>query len=196
MMASASGGSMTCREATLVIMLGTDADAVARAERHRSICSECGVGELDAVPDRIREALPEAPQWIIGLLLIFAAFQGFIAVPWLVGADPFGFLGTSAPLTHMVRDGAVGIAITAAALLAAVQPRWARPAFVISSVVLIAQVVAGLVDSSISYTGAPELIHLVSVGVVILIGVCHLTQVVGPLGPPRRNRLHSVDSDD
>jgi hypothetical protein len=195
MMASAPGGSMTCREATLALMLGTDADAVARAERHRSTCSQCGVTELHSVPDRVRDALPEPPQWIIGLLLIFAGLQGFIAVPWLVGADPFGLLGASVPQTHTVRDGAVGIAITAAALLSAVQPRWARPAFLLSATVLVAQVVAGLIDSSISYTGTPELIHLVSVGLVILIGVCHLTQVATPLGPTRR-QLRSIDPDE
>lgn len=193
-MTPAPRNTMTCDEAALALILEGDENARARALRHRDACDQCDIGERGSVPERIREALPTPPRWLLVTLSVLGVVQVFIALPWLVGSDPFGFLGSTAPATHTARDGVAGVVVGAAAVLSAVRPRWARPAFHIAAVVIVAQVVAGVIDSSIAETGLPEVVHLLSVLLVVLIAVCVVSQIAGPMGPSRFPRLRSVDA--
>ncbi len=186
--------AMSCDEAALALILEDDEGARARAIRHRDSCELCDIGERGSVPDRIREALPVPPRWLIVALLVLGVVQVVVALPWLVGSDPLGFMGSTAPATHTTRDGVAGVVVGAAAVLTAIRPRWARPAFHIAAVVIVAQVVAGVIDSSIAETGLPEVVHLLSVLLVVLIAVCVMNQIAGPMGPNRFPRLRSIDS--
>lgn len=188
--------SMSCEEAALALMLRVDEVAVTRAERHRARCSQCGISEGDRTPHNLQTVLPSPPRLLIWALLILGTFQAFMAIPWLVGSDPFGFLGSAAPATHTTRDGVVGLVVAVAAILAAVRPRWARPAFLISASVIVAQAVAGVIDESIAETGPPEAIHLLGVLLTVLMGLAVASQLLKPLGPQRRRGLFTVDPDD
>ncbi len=185
--------AMSCDEAALALILQDDEGTRARAIRHRASCEQCDIGERGSVPERIREALPVPPRWLIVVLSALGIVQVLIALPWLVGSDPFGFLGSAAPAAHTTRDGVGGVVVGAAAVLAAARPRWARPAFHIAAVVIVAQVVAGVIDSSIAETGLPEVVHLLSVLLVLLIAACVISQIAGPVGPTRFPRLRSVE---
>jgi hypothetical protein len=193
MMPAGSGEPMTCDEAALALMMGSDEVAVARAQRHRAACELCGIAEQAEVPEELTAALPRPPPSLLATLIALGAMQLLVAIPWIVGSDPFGLLGTAAPPTHTTRDGAVGIVIAAAAIFTGIQPRWARPAFYISATVVVAQAVAGVVDKSIVETGLPEVIHLLGVGLTGLIAVCIIYQILDPLGPERRPPLRGVD---
>lgn len=193
MTASGTGARLTCEQAALVLMMGDDPAAVARAERHQAICRECGVSGDAEVPDRLRAALPRPPRWLLIVLIILGVAHFVVSIPWLVGSDPLGLLGDTVPAVHAARDGAIGIVIAVAAIMAAVRPRWARPGFLIASTALIAQAVAGVVDSSIVDTGPSEVIHLLSLLLALLIGVCVVSQTVRSLGPTRSRPLRSVD---
>jgi len=188
--------AMTCESAALSLLLGEDPIAVDRAKRHQSTCPICGVAARPEVPERLRHALPSPPRWLIWVLIVLGVAHAIVAIPWMIGSDPFGLLGDSVPPTHATRDGAIGIVIAVAAIMAALRPRWARPGFLIASAALIAQAGAGLADSSIADTGASEVVHLLSVVLAALLGVCVLTQIVRPLGPTRRPPLRSVELDD
>jgi hypothetical protein len=187
---------MTCEDAALAVLLGDDPGAVARAERHRATCDRCGVPETEDVPEPLQSALPSPPRSLTIALAVLGGLQAFMAIPWIVGADPYGFLGSSAPAMHTTRDGVVGLVVGIAAILTAIRPRWARPAFFISSAVIVAQGAAGMVDASIAETGAPEVIHLLGLVIALLIGLSVASQVVKPMGPARQQGLRSVDRED
>ena len=83
----------------------------------------------------------------------------------------------------------MGLIVAAAGLLTVWRPRWAVPSYVIASVALVAQTVAGLVDEGIARDGSSELVHLPSVVLTCLIGLSAVR--LPPLGP-RRRQLRSV----
>lgn len=95
------------------------------------------------------------------MVAALAVLQLLAVLPWLVGRDPLGLLGDSNS-AHLTRDGSLGLAVAAAALLSAWRPHWARPSFAIASVAVVAQAAAGALDASVA-TGGNELIHPPSV---------------------------------
>lgn len=153
--------------------------------------SDEGDADTEALLRRLDGALPAPSRVLLACLAVLGVIQLVLVVPWLVGADPFGLLGSSAT-DHLTRDGALGLVVAIAALLTAWRPRWAVPCFVIASLALIAQTVAGVIDDSITDSGAAEFIHLPSIVITVLIGLAAVR--LAPLGP-RHGRLRSVADD-
>ncbi|MEM9133316.1 MAG: hypothetical protein AAF962_19940 [Actinomycetota bacterium] len=122
----------------------------------------------DELVGRLGAALPSPSRALRGFVVALAGLQLVAVLPWLIGIDPLGLLGDSSD-AHLTRDGALGFCVAAAALLAAWRPHWARPAFAIASVAIIAQTAAGALDDSAA-TGGNELIHLPSVALACLTG--------------------------
>jgi hypothetical protein len=128
--------------------------------------------------------VPLPPLWLRILIAGLGLIQTAIVVPWFLGADPLGLLDPN-DAAHLTRDGAIGLIISASALLAAWRSRWAVPAFVLASVAVIAQTVATLIERSEVSRGAGELVHLPSVLLTCLIGLSGIR--LRPLGPGSRH---------
>lgn len=195
----ASGASPECEKAQRALLLGSDQLEVERARRHVATCDECGMAAVDeasSLPPRLRSALPPPPRALQVALLVLGVIQLVIAVPWLVGADPWGLLGDTVPATHATRDGAVEMGVSIAAVMAAFRPRWARPAFFLSAGLVVTQVVSGVIDDSIVETGGAEVIHLLGVVLVVMIGAVVAAQLLAPMGVQRRPPLRGVDNED
>ena len=130
-------------------------------------------------------ALPGPNPVVRALVAVLAAAQLTVVLPWLVDADPFGLLGGSTS-SHLTRDGALGMVVAVAGLMAAWRPRWAVPCFLLGSAALVAQAVAGLFDSASAGGGGTELVHVPSVILTCLIGLSGIR--LTPLGPDARRR--------
>lgn len=134
----------------------------------------------EAFLTKVAPALPQPPMALRLSLVALCLAQLALVLPWLVGSDPFDLLGDSS--AHVARDGSFGVVVAVAGLLAAWRPRWAVPAFVVASIALIAQTVAGVVDSS-AQDVANEYVHLPAVVITCLIGLCGVR--LSKLGPRR-----------
>lgn len=144
--------------------------------------SDEGGDPAEPLLDQLGAALPGPNPIIRGLVAVLAVAQLAVVLPWLVDADPFGLLGSSTS-SHLTRDGALGLAVAVAGLMAAWRPRWAVPCFLLGSAALVAQAVAGLFDSASAGSGGTELVHVPSVILTCLIGLSGIR--LTPLGPGR-----------
>lgn len=144
-------------------------------------------GEDPAEPllGQLGAALPEPNPLLRGLVAVLSVVQLAVVLPWLVDADPFGLLGSSTS-SHLTRDGALGLAVAVAGIMAAWRPRWAMPCFLLGSAALVAQALAGLFDSTSAGSGGTELVHVPSVILTCLIGLSGIR--LSPLGPADRRR--------
>ncbi|MFV0307239.1 MAG: hypothetical protein ACK5OX_05815 [Desertimonas sp.] len=135
---------------------------------------------VSATLAELSKAIPDPPPTLRVVVGVLGFLQLLVVVPWLVGYDPLGLLGDS-PGAHRTRDGALGLSVGIAALLAAWRPRWAQPCFAIAVCGVIAQLLAGIIDRTVA-TGGNELIHLPVALLAALIGL--LSVRLRPLGPP------------
>lgn len=185
--AEAGSEERAARVVNLSDVRGAGADHL--LARLRALGEPDGADETDdgAEPllGRLGDALPGPNPLIRGLVAVLSVLQLAVVVPWLVDADPFGLLGRSTA-SHLTRDGALGLAVAVAGLMAAWRPRWAVPCFLLGSATLVAQALAGLFDSTSAGSGGTELVHVPSVILTCLIGLSGIR--LTPLGPGPRRR--------
>jgi hypothetical protein len=136
----------------------------------------------DAFLAALSSALPSPTKALRALIVTLALAQLVLVLPWLVDRDPFGLLETSSP-AHLARDGALGLVVAVAALLAAWRPRWAIPCFAIGSVTLVAQTLAGLIDNDPGGSTGRELVHVPSIALTFLVALSAIRLTA--LGPRR-----------
>lgn len=141
------------------------------------------------IADRVLERMAPVrlgPSWFVRLpLLVISAAQLVLAVPWLVGADPWGLLG-EAEASHMTRDGAFGVAIGLAGLVTAWQHRYAIAAAILSVSILTVQIGTGLIDGHAErVTMWVEISHLpmTIITVLILLSARPARTLSGPTAP-------------
>ncbi len=92
-----------------------------------------------------------------------------LALPWLIGTDPLGLLGT-ASASHLTRDGALGLVTAVAGLLTAWRPRYALAAVLVSGTALTAQIATALIDEHYRRVSLlAEGVHAITVIVTILV---------------------------
>lgn len=177
----------TARVISLSEVRGATADPL--LARLRTLGEPDGADDTDDPAEpllgQLGAALPEPNPVVRGLVAVLSVLQLAVVLPWLVDADPFGLLGSSTA-SHLTRDGALGLAVAVAGLLAAWRPRWAVPCFLLGSAALVAQALAGLFDSTSAGSGGTELVHVPSVILTCLIGLSGIR--LTPLGPGSRRR--------
>lgn len=139
--------------------------------------------EPEANP-RLGALLPRPPLWFRVMVAVLALAQTVVVIPWFVGSDPWGLLEGSGA-DHLTRDGAIGLVVSVAAVLAAWRPHWAMPSFAVASIAVIAQTVATVAEDSSDGLGAGEFIHLPSVVLTCLIGASGIR--LRALGPTTSN---------
>ena len=164
-----SSSPMTCKHA-LGLMLGTfgapTPEDARQARLHASRCPRCS-SAYDPVGDArgVTELNPEAaPVLRIGLIAIALA-QLVFATPWLIGHSMLP--DAHVAVSHLTRDGALGLVIAALGLVTAWRPRYVHGTMIIGLCVFATQVAAGLADQRTSSVSPSfEIVHLLLVVIV------------------------------
>lgn len=190
---------MTCERA-LMILIGEPGDdtreELLTARSHASRCPRCSAAYDPArrSAEVLRAvAVPRtspAPALRFGLLAI-SVTQLVLAIPWLVGKTlvPDSHVAVS----HLTRDGALGLVIAALGLVTVWRPRYVHSTRLIGLVVLGLQLIAGIADQQMSsVTESFELVHFLVVVIVLgLFAVAvDLARRATPIAKPRPRVLH------
>ncbi len=169
-----TNGSSVCNEVLSILSRPdlNDESALRRAKAHAAWCPVCAGVVEDGVAPR-SGPLPGTVSLRLRILLaVVAGAQLLISIPWLFGINPLGDLGQHVDVSHLTRDGALGLATAIAGLLTAWRPRYAVPAVALSAVALLAQFAMALVDDHAHRVNmAFEGIHLVTVAVTALVAI-------------------------
>jgi hypothetical protein len=127
---------------------------------------------------------------------VFASLQLLLAVPWIFGANLLTDFADTVGQAHLTRDGALGLFVGAAGLITAIKSRYAAPAAVIAGIGVVVQLVAGAFDEHHAHVdGWFELLHLLTVGILILTAILAGSRAGRPRQPQRQQgpRLLSRD---
>jgi len=188
---------MTCAGALAILIAEAGAyprEVTLAARSHASRCPRCSAAYDPADPDI---GAPEnyrawnretATSLRVGLLVISIA-QLVFALPWLVGKSllPDAHVAVS----HLTRDGALGLVIAALGLITVWRPRYVHATAVMGFVVLGLQLVAGLADHDRHMvTGTFEFVHLLVV--IIVAGLCCVAVDVARRATPRAEAMSPV----
>ncbi|MDQ1479697.1 MAG: hypothetical protein QOI44_558 [Actinomycetota bacterium] len=190
---------MTCRRALAVLM--AEADEHPRAEvlaarHHASRCPRCSSAYDPADPTAAALgvfAVPgeeTAPILRVGLVAV-AVTQLVFAIPWIVGKSLLP--DSHVAVSHLTRDGALGLVIAALGLITVWQPRYAHATRLMGFLVLGLQLAAGIDDRQAHLvSGVFEIVHLPVV--LIVFGLCAIAADVArratPRATPRSRVLH------
>jgi len=192
--------SMTCGRALTILLSDPDErdrDELRHARLHASRCPRCssayapadhGAGALRHLPGR---GVEPATPLRVGLVVI-AVTQLVFAIPWLVGRSllPDAHVAVS----HLTRDGALGIVIAALGFVTAWRPRYVHSTMIIGLLVFTAQIVGGLADQQTSSVSVSfEIVHaLVVITVFGMFGVAaNMARRATPQAQPRSPVLRS-----
>lgn len=188
---------MRCADALAVHLLGPAATPEEQREAavHIARCPSCAGTVDDLEHDGVDaegslEALdhtrPAPRPWIRVALGALSMLELCLALPWMVGLNPLALLDENVGAEHLTRDGAIGLFVGAAGLLAALRPRYAVPAVVVATIGVFTQVIAGAVDEQAHHVaGWFELLHLLTLGILLFTALIAGSRATGP-GPPHR----------
>jgi hypothetical protein len=141
----------TCADALRAFASGSATDARA-ARRHVERCPACAgalddAGSADAVLALLATRRPARSPRLRQLLAAVSLLQCAVALPWLFGTNPFGFLASSGVTSaHLTRDGAIGILIGVAGCTTALRPRHALAMLVTAGAAVGLQLVGFAID--------------------------------------------------
>ena len=165
---------MTCERALMTLMgdAGDEPrDAVVAARQHAGRCPRCSAAYDAADPrsQRIgslaRKRAEPAAALRVGLLGISVA-QLVLAIPWLVGKSLLP--DSHVAVSHLTRDGALGLVIAALGLVTVWRPRYVHGTRLIGLIVLGLQLVTGVADQQMSSVSADfEVVHFLVVIIVL-----------------------------
>lgn len=197
----------TCIDA-LRTVVAADTDlpaAVASAElraarRHLEACPRCA-GVLDDEPTAAQALAaaqrrrPVRPPGVRALLCTASAVQLAVALPWLLGWNPFGAFAGHVTPAHLTRDGAIGVIVGVAGIGSALRPRHAV-AMLFTAIAAVAMQAFGFaVDESANRVSVVyETLHLFVPMIIAGIGTLAMRKDT-PIAPPVRGaRLRVVRS--
>ena len=123
-----SSSGITCRHALTILVGGPDEyapEVILQARLHARRCPRCSSAYAAGLSAAARrEFSPAGPQPAMALrlgLFVVAFTQLVIAIPWLVGRS---FLpDANVAVSHLTRDGALGLVIAAVGLVTVWRPR-------------------------------------------------------------------------
>jgi hypothetical protein len=158
-----------------------------RAQAHQQTCSHCArdlsldtmlrtltENENENAAARVHAQLaakrPRPTKTIVVLLLITSTLQAAVALPWLVGVNPFQKILGVASSAHLTRDGALGVVIAVAGFVVAWRPRYAFAMLALVVATVSMQVLGAFVDAPEHHSGIPfEFVHALDVAIGLLI---------------------------
>jgi hypothetical protein len=194
-----SVSQMTCQRALAVLMAEADEHPrpeVLAARHHASRCPRCSsaydpvdanIAALGVLAVRDKET---APIFRVGLMAV-AATQLVFAIPWIVGKSLLP--DSHVAVSHLTRDGALGLVIAALGLVTVWRPRYAHATRLMAFLVLGLQLAAGLDDRQAHLvSGVFEIVHLPVV--LIVFALCaiaaDITRRATPRAEPKSRVLH------
>lgn len=189
---------MRCSDALLIHLQGSQANVDDRrnSSAHIARCPDCAgaIDDLDHDDTTAASLLRDLAIRSAGAyrgtrvaLVVIAALETCLALPWLFGVNALGFMDDSVQQTHLTRDGAIGLFVGATGLLIAYRPRYATSGLITATVGVALQLVAGAIDENQADVGAAfELLHLLTLAILILAAVLAGTR--RRIGPPKREQ--------
>jgi hypothetical protein len=192
--------NMTCERA-LMILIGEPGDdtreELLTARSHASRCPRCSAAydptrrSAEVLRGVAAPRTTPAPALRVGLLAI-SVTQLVLAIPWLVGKTLIP--DSHVAVSHLTRDGALGLVIAALGLVTVWRPRYVHSTRLIGLVVLALQLIAGIADQQMSAVSESfELVHFLVVVIVLgLFAVAvDLARRATPIAHARPRVLHS-----
>jgi len=176
-----------CRDALGVLLdaAGAHSDAdIRRAQLHAARCPRCAVVlDDDEAADRVlanlRAHRPSPSTALRVILAVVATAQLVVAAPWLFGTSLVPHRDVA--ISHLTRDGALGLAIAVLGLLVVWRPRYAVTALIAGTAVLIAQSATSVFDEQGEAVPLVfEFTHLLVIGVLALVGVVATQRAPAP----------------
>ncbi len=172
-------GTIGCRDAVAALLTGQAADPGLhrRATAHARVCPRCAalIDDPTAGEAILQGLAPHrlGPSNLLrGALAVISIFQLIIALPWLLGYEPYSILG-EATKSHLTRDGALGLIVGAAGVLVVVRPRYALAGLLLTVVAASANALTGLIDHRDHEVAASfEFIHVLVLTMIVLLALC------------------------
>lgn len=147
-------------------------------------CPDCASREDAAVEEALgitldRLRTPGSPLRVA--LFVVGGLQTFLALPWIFGATPLWGPSDSTAISHLTRDGVIGLVLGLVGLAVAWNSRLAYFAVSVCSLLVTVQLVSFVVDRTGDKVHPVfETIHVLSVLVTVIVAVIAF--------PPRRRR--------
>lgn len=168
--------TMDCRTSRRVLLLPVSTvEQRTLARRHMTECPDCASREDRVVEEALGIALnklraPRIPLRVA--LLVFGGVQTFLALPWIFGATPLWGPGDSTAISHLTRDGVIGLVLGLVGLAVAWNSRLAYFAVSVCSLLVAVQIVSFAVDRTGDKVHPVfETIHVLSVLIAVIVAV-------------------------
>ena len=165
--------TLTCAQAkSLVLRPLGDATEIAAARTHLLECPQCASDTADDIEQVSRSiSLLRNPGALRrSLLMVASALQIAVALPWMFGATVVWGNHADPDVSHLTRDGAIGLMLGVIGIAVATRPRLAYFALTMCGLLAILQVAAFVSDRAEGHVHTNfEVIHLLSAVVCILI---------------------------
>ena len=163
--------TMTCEQALGVLAVGTnDRGERISARLHASTCPRCR--DAYAIQPETQDGiaaerpLADASAILRFALLVVAATQFLVALPWLFGHSVVP--DAHVTVAHLTRDGGLDTIIGGLGLITAYRPRYVHSTLLVTLTASITQAVAEVTDREAhAVTGAFQLFHLLVVAILI-----------------------------
>lgn len=165
--------TLTCARAQSLLLqpLG-DIEEISAARAHVLECPQCAsdtAEDIQKVTHRIN-ILRNPGSVRRTILFLISALQLMLALPWMFGTTLFWGNHSDPDVSHLTRDGAIGLMFGVAGVAVARAPRFAYFALTLCGLLVILQVAAFVSDSAEGHVHTSfEAIHLLSALVCVLI---------------------------
>lgn len=175
---------MDCRTAHRVLLqpVSSAEDRVA-ARRHMTDCPLCASQEDAAVEEALGMKLSDLrgpPQGLRILLFAVGALQTFLALPWIFGATPLWGPSGDTDISHLTRDGVIGLVLGLIALAVGINSRLAYFALSVCGLLVTVQIIAFIADGSGDKVHPVfETIHVLAITITIIVAIVAFPQLRG-----------------
>ncbi len=165
--------TITCAKAkSLVLQQIGNANEIAVARAHLLECPQCASDTADDI-DQVSRTLSNLrnPGGVRrAMLLIVSAIQIALALPWMFGATLLWGQHLDPDVSHLTRDGAIGLILGVIGIAVASKPRLAYFALTMCGLLAILQIAAFVSDRAEGHVHSNfEVIHLLSAVVSVLV---------------------------
>ena len=167
---------MDCSTARKVLVQPVStADDRMSARRHMTECPICAAEEDAAVEEalgmRLSDLRGPANALRIGLLCI-GALQTFLALPWIFGATPLWGPNGDTAISHLTRDGVIGLVMGLIGIAVGMNSRLAYFALSVCGLLVGLQVVAFIADQTSDRVHPVfETVHGLSIIITVLVAI-------------------------
>ncbi len=167
---------MDCRTARRVLLQPvSSAEDNQAARRHMIDCPACASQEDAAVEEALGIRLDQlrSPSQAKRIALyLFGGVQTFLALPWIFGVTPLWGPSDDTAISHLTRDGVIGLVLGLVGLAVAWNIRLAYFAVSVCSLLVCVQIVAFVADRTGDKVHPVfETIHILSILITVIVAL-------------------------